>query len=82
MRETVVTHAERVVDLDSGVTKGQLASYAQAMVPHFLPFAVKRPLMLVRCTGDILAFSPPLIVNEQQIDHLFGTVAEALKETA
>ena len=38
--------------------------------------------VLVRCTGDILAFSPPLIVNEQQIDHLFGTVAEAIKETA
>ncbi len=38
--------------------------------------------VLVRCTGDILAFSPPLIVSEQQIDHLFGTVAEALKETA
>ncbi len=38
--------------------------------------------VLVRCTGDILAFSPPLIVDEQQIDHLFGTVAEALKETA
>ncbi|HTJ91768.1 MAG TPA: aspartate aminotransferase family protein [Pararobbsia sp.] len=38
--------------------------------------------VLVRCTGDILAFSPPLIVNEAQIDHLFGTVAEAIRETA
>jgi bifunctional non-homologous end joining protein LigD len=49
---TTITHAERVVDLESGVTKGDLARYAEVMVPHFLPFAAKRPLMLVRCTGE------------------------------
>ncbi|WP_418303979.1 aspartate aminotransferase family protein [Pandoraea faecigallinarum] len=37
---------------------------------------------LVRYTGDILAFSPPLIINEAQIDELFGIVAEAIRETA
>ncbi|VVD65847.1 aspartate aminotransferase family protein [Pandoraea terrigena] len=37
---------------------------------------------LVRYTGDILAFSPPLIVSEAQIDELFGIVAEAIRETA
>ncbi|GAB3627531.1 omega amino acid--pyruvate aminotransferase [Pandoraea terrae] len=37
---------------------------------------------LVRYTGDILAFSPPLIVNETQIDELFGIVAEAIREVA
>ncbi len=34
--------------------------------------------MLIRFTGDILAFSPPLIVNEAQIDQLFGTVRDVL----
>ncbi|CAM2196048.1 Omega-aminotransferase [Paraburkholderia kururiensis] len=34
--------------------------------------------VLIRYTGDILAFSPPLIVSEEQIDTLFGTVREAL----
>ncbi len=37
---------------------------------------------LVRYTGDILAFSPPLIISEAQIDELFGIVSEAIRETA
>ena len=36
--------------------------------------------MLVRMTGDILALSPPLIIEKKQIDQLFGTLAEVLKE--
>ncbi|AOJ94438.1 aspartate aminotransferase family protein [Burkholderia multivorans] len=36
---------------------------------------------MIRYTGDILAFSPPLIVEEAQIAELFAIVAEALKET-
>ncbi|MEM5389075.1 aspartate aminotransferase family protein [Paraburkholderia phymatum] len=36
--------------------------------------------VLTRYTGDILAFSPPLIIDEAQIDELFRTVAEVLKE--
>ena len=34
--------------------------------------------VLIRFTGDILAFSPPLIVEEAQIDRIFSTVREAL----
>jgi beta-alanine--pyruvate transaminase len=34
--------------------------------------------VLVRFTGDILAFSPPLIVKEEEIERLFGTVRDAL----
>ncbi|MGG1949322.1 aspartate aminotransferase family protein [Trinickia sp. NRRL B-1857] len=34
--------------------------------------------VLVRYTGDILAFSPPLIVSEDQIDRIFDTVRQAL----
>ncbi|HEY2000654.1 MAG TPA: beta 1,6 glucan synthase, partial [Paraburkholderia sp.] len=31
---------------------------------------------------DILAFSPPLIVEEAQIEEIFRTVGEVLTETA
>ncbi len=45
-----ITHPERVVDKETGVTKGDLARYAEVMAPLLLPFAKNRPLMLVRCT--------------------------------
>ena len=35
--------------------------------------------LLVRQTGDILALSPPLIIEQQQIDDMFGMLAEVLK---
>jgi beta-alanine--pyruvate transaminase len=38
--------------------------------------------LLVRQTGDILAFSPPLIVEKKQIDEMFGIVGEVLKGLA
>jgi beta-alanine--pyruvate transaminase len=38
--------------------------------------------VLVRYTGDILAFSPPLIIENAEIDRLFETVATAIKEVA
>jgi beta-alanine--pyruvate transaminase len=34
--------------------------------------------VLIRFTGDILAFSPPLIIEEAQIERIFSTVREAL----
>ncbi|MDB4947288.1 MAG: ATP-dependent ligase [Labilithrix sp.] len=48
--KTKITHPDRVVDLTTGITKRELAHYAEASVDHFLVFAKKRPLMLVRCT--------------------------------
>ncbi|MDE1181002.1 aspartate aminotransferase family protein [Paraburkholderia sp.] len=38
--------------------------------------------LLVRYTGDILAFSPPLIIDEAQIDQIFSTVRDVLKDVA
>ena len=35
-----------------------------------------------RCTADTLAFSPPLIVEDAQIDEIFDTVGKALDRTA
>jgi beta-alanine--pyruvate transaminase len=37
---------------------------------------------LIRFTGDILALSPPLIIEPAQIDELIGTLAEAIRATA
>jgi beta-alanine--pyruvate transaminase len=38
--------------------------------------------VMVRFTGDILAFSPPLIVTDAQIDEIFATVKAALHAVA
>jgi beta-alanine--pyruvate transaminase len=34
--------------------------------------------LLVRATGDIIALSPPLIVEKVQIDEMFGRIADLL----
>ncbi len=35
--------------------------------------------ILIRTTGDIIALSPPLIIEKSEIDHLFGTLTDVLK---
>lgn len=37
---------------------------------------------MVRYTGDILAISPPLIIDEAQIGEIFDTIGKVLKEIA
>ncbi|PIE16475.1 MAG: aspartate aminotransferase family protein [Rhodobacterales bacterium] len=36
--------------------------------------------LLIRTTGDIIALSPPLIINKAQIDQLFDTLTNVLKK--
>jgi beta-alanine--pyruvate transaminase len=36
--------------------------------------------VLTRVTGDVLALSPPLIINAEQIDEAFGTIGEMAKK--
>jgi len=36
--------------------------------------------LMVRVTGDVLAFSPPLIINKQEIEQLFETTADVLRK--
>ena len=38
--------------------------------------------VLVRVTGDIVALSPPLIVERHHVDRIFGTLAEAIRAEA
>jgi beta-alanine--pyruvate transaminase len=35
--------------------------------------------VLVRQTGDIIALSPPLIIERAQIERIFGTLSEVLR---
>ena len=44
-----LTHPLKVVDVESGVTKQQLAAYLWAVSPQMLPHIADRPLSLVRC---------------------------------
>ena len=38
--------------------------------------------VLIRVTGDIIALSPPLIVEQSQIDRIFDKIADVLKRVA
>ena len=44
-----LTHPDRVLWADAGVTKEMLANYYAAVAPLMLPHIVNRPLSLVRC---------------------------------
>ncbi len=44
-----ITHPDRVVFPDQGLTKRQLIEYYVAVADHMLPYIVDRPLALVRC---------------------------------
>ncbi|NMG15397.1 DNA ligase D [Aromatoleum bremense] len=45
----VITHPERVVWPDAGLTKADLAHYYEDIAPWLLPHVVSRPLSLLRC---------------------------------
>jgi beta-alanine--pyruvate transaminase len=36
--------------------------------------------LLIRTTGDTIALSPPLIISREQIDEIFGTLSDVIKE--
>ncbi|WP_223880920.1 aspartate aminotransferase family protein [Roseococcus microcysteis] len=38
--------------------------------------------VLIRVTGDIIALSPPLIIEKPQVDRIFGTLADAIHKEA
>ncbi|WP_367383112.1 hypothetical protein [Stenotrophomonas cyclobalanopsidis] len=49
---------------------------------HLDPGCFHDGRLLVRCTGDIIALSPPLIVDKVQIDQITGTLGEMIRATA
>ncbi|HXY35458.1 MAG TPA: non-homologous end-joining DNA ligase [Planctomycetaceae bacterium] len=50
-----LTHPDRVVYPDVGITKRGLAEYIAAVAPWMLPHVAERPLSLVRCPGGLSA---------------------------
>ena len=44
-----ISNRDRVIDPDSGITKGQLADHYAAVAPIMLPWVGSRPISLVRC---------------------------------
>jgi bifunctional non-homologous end joining protein LigD len=51
--EAHVTHADRVVYPEDGVTKGDVVRHYKAVMDDLLPFVAGRPVSLVRCTEGI-----------------------------
>ncbi|MBS0343654.1 MAG: DNA ligase D [Proteobacteria bacterium] len=48
-----VTHADRVIDKASGITKGELVAYYQRIAPLMLPHLEGRPVSLVRAPEGV-----------------------------
>lgn len=48
-----ITHAERVIDPTSGITKGDLVQYYANVLPWILPHLRDRPVAMVRAPGGI-----------------------------
>ncbi len=44
-----LTHPEKILDVESGLTKKQLAEYYWTIAPYMLPHIEGRPISLVRC---------------------------------
>jgi len=44
-----ISHRDRVIFPDAGITKGELADYYAAIAPAMLPWTAHRPVSLVRC---------------------------------
>jgi bifunctional non-homologous end joining protein LigD len=53
MKEFTITHPDKVLDPESGITKQQLADYYMAVAERMLPHIADRPISVVRCPDGI-----------------------------
>jgi bifunctional non-homologous end joining protein LigD len=53
MKTLAITHPDKVLDTESGMTKRQLAEYYEDVAGHLLPHVADRPLSIVRCPDGI-----------------------------
>ncbi|MGA7438296.1 MAG: DNA ligase D [Luteibacter sp.] len=51
--EITITHPDRIVYPDDGITKQDVADYYKAVMPWFLPPIADRPMPMLRCPGGI-----------------------------
>jgi bifunctional non-homologous end joining protein LigD len=49
MKNLAITHPDKILDAESGMTKRQLAEYYEAVAENLLPHIADRPLSIVRC---------------------------------
>lgn len=49
MKNPAITHPDKILDAESGMTKRQLAEYYEAVAGNLLPHIADRPLSIVRC---------------------------------
>ncbi|HEY0963719.1 MAG TPA: non-homologous end-joining DNA ligase [Pseudomonadales bacterium] len=53
LRGVRISHPERVIDAQTGLTKGQLAEYYDAVAPFVLRSIANHPVTLIRCPDGI-----------------------------
>lgn len=60
--------------------KSRTAFPSDKQVPNKVDAKIREKGVILRLIGNRIAFSPPLVINEEQIDDLFGRVRAALAE--
>src|SRR5262249_17228074 len=61
--------------------KSRTAFPAEKQIPNKVEAKIREKGVILRLIGNRLAFSPPLIINEKQIEDLFARVRSALDES-
>jgi bifunctional non-homologous end joining protein LigD len=72
-----ITHPERVVYPDDGITKQDVADYYKAVMPWILPPIADRPMPMLRCPGGI---GEPCFFQKHMINGLHHVGSAKLKE--
>ncbi|UPG90045.1 DNA ligase D [Luteibacter aegosomaticola] len=72
-----ITHPERVVYPDDGITKQEVADYYKAVMPWILPPIADRPMPMLRCPGGI---GEPCFFQKHMINGLHHVGSAKLKE--
>lgn len=72
-----LTHPERVLFPDAGITKLDLAQYYQAVADAIMPHVVHRPLMLLRCPAGV---GKPCFIQKHPNEPLDGTDSISIRE--
>jgi bifunctional non-homologous end joining protein LigD len=68
-----VTHAERVIDADSGLTKGELVAYYAQVAPLMLEHLKERPVAFVRAPAGVKG--PQFFQKHAEANEMAGVVS-------
>ncbi|HJT08468.1 MAG TPA: aminotransferase class III-fold pyridoxal phosphate-dependent enzyme, partial [Stellaceae bacterium] len=72
----------RTVGLVAGIDLAPRSGAPGARATEAMDRAFREQDLMVRITGDTLAFSPPLIVSEAQIGEIFDKAARVIRAVA